>query len=103
MQGQFSLSLQSTDVMVQRPLLLVVHRCYCANCTYLEFSSGMANFIPDVCQVVFANVCDEGRVVDPGVYGFFDGPGHILTLPCYEFEILQCCFVTSNGLMFKDG
>ena len=40
------LSLQSTDVMVQRSLILVnlvVHGCYCANYTYLVFSSGMAN------------------------------------------------------------
>ena len=39
----FSLSLQSTDVMVQRSLLLVVQRCCCADCTYLVFSSVMAN------------------------------------------------------------
>ena len=52
-------------------------------------------------QVVFANVSVEGRVVDSDVYGFFDGSGHDLTLPCYDFEILQCCFVTSNVPMFQ--
>ena len=41
--GPFSFSLQSTDVMVQRSLLLVVHRCYCVDYTDLVFSSGMAN------------------------------------------------------------
>ena len=79
----FLISLQSPDVLVQRSSLLVVHRCYCADCTYLVFSSGMGkqNFIPDVWQIVFANVSVEGRVVDPDVYGFFDSPGHILNPP----------------------
>ena len=53
-------------------------------------------------QVVFANVSVEGRVVDSDVYGFFDGLGHILTLPCNDFEILHCCYVASNVLMFKN-
>ena len=54
-------------------------------------------------QVVFSNVSVEGRVVDSDVYGFFDGSGHIVTLPYSDFEILQHCFVTSNVLMFKNG
>ena len=41
--GSFSLSHQNTDVIVQRSLLLVVHRCYCVDCIYLVFSPGMAN------------------------------------------------------------
>ena len=30
------------------------------------------------------------------VYGLLDGPGYILILPCYYFEVLQCCFMPSN-------
>ena len=52
-------------------------------------------------QVVFANISVEGRLVHSDVYGLFDDPGHIVTLHCYDFEIFQCCFVTSNVLMFK--
>ena len=37
-----------------------------------------------------SNASVEGRVIDPDVYGFCEGPGHILTLPYYDFEILQC-------------
>ena len=67
-----------------------------------QFWDGKQNFIPNVWQVVFANVSVEGRVVDSDVYGFFDGSGHILPLPISDFEILQCCFVTSNVLMSKN-
>ena len=40
-------------------------------------------------QVVFANVYIEGRVVDSGVNDFFDGSGHIMTLPSYNLEVLH--------------
>ena len=36
-------------------------------------------------QVVFANVSIEGRVVDSDVNGFFDGSGHIMTLPTTNY------------------
>ena len=69
---------------------------------YLVFSSdGKQNSIPNVWQVVFANVSVEGRAIHSDIYDFFDGSGHILTLPCYDFEILHCCNVASNVLMFK--
>ena len=40
-------------------------------------------------QVVFANVSVEGKVVDPDINGFFDGSGHIMTLPCYNLEVFH--------------
>ena len=61
------------------------------------------NFIPDVWQVVFTNVSVKGRVAVSYVYGLLYGPGHILIFPCYYFEVLQCCFMPSNVLMFKNG
>ena len=55
-----------------------------------------------MCQVVLANVSIEGRVIDSDVYSFFYGPGHILTLPAYYFEVFHCCLVASNVLMVKN-
>ena len=40
-------------------------------------------------QVVFVSVSVEGRVINSDVYNFFDGPGHILTLPSYDFEVFH--------------
>ena len=40
-------------------------------------------------KVVFANVSIEGRVVDSDVNGFFDGSGHIITLPSYNLEVFH--------------
>ena len=40
-------------------------------------------------QVVFANVLIEGRVVDSDVTGFFDGSGHTMSLPSYDFEVFH--------------
>ena len=90
----------------------MAQRSHCWYCTCVvvlivlfsfQFWNGKQTFIPNVWQVVFANVSVEGRVVDSDVYGLFDGSGHILTLPFYDFEILQCCFVTSNVLTFENG
>ena len=41
-------------------------------------------------------------LVDPDVYCFFYGPGHILPLSAYYFEVFHCGYVASNILMFKN-
>ena len=51
------------------------------------------NLVPNMWQVVFANVSIEGRVVDSDVNGFFDGSGHIMILPSYNlgsFPLMLC-------------
>ena len=39
--------------------------------------------------IVFANVFIEGRAVDSDVNGFFDGSGHTMSLPSYNFEVFH--------------
>ena len=92
---------------VQRSLLLVNllrHRCYGVEVYLFSFYfwDGKQNFIPNVWQLVLANVSIEGRVIDSDVYSYLYGPCHILTLPSYNFEVFHCCCVTSNIMMFKN-
>ena len=44
-----------------------------------------------------------GRVVDSDVNGFFDGSGHTMSLPSYNFEVFHWCCVTSSIVMFNIG
>ena len=39
--------------------------------------------------------------VDSDVNGFFDGSGHIITLPSYNLKVFHWCCVASNIIMFK--
>ena len=50
-------------------------------------------------QVVFANVSVEGRVINSDVYGFFDGPGHILILPStvVVWPVIYWCSKIGDG------
>ena len=45
-----------------------------------EFWGGKQNFVPNMWQVVFAQISIESRVVNPNVDGLLDGSGDAMTL-----------------------
>ena len=59
------------------------------------------NFVPNMWQVVFANIFVKGRVINSDVNDFFDGCGHFMTLPSYNLDIFHWCCVASSIVMFK--
>ena len=72
-----------------------MNRCYCQpldaqilKCrgVHLVFSSGIENFVPNMWQVVLTNIPVKGRVVNSDVNGFFDGSGHVMSLPFYNLK-----------------
>ena len=82
--SEILLNLICTDVMVQKVhyiylvKLIMVWILLCS-CIYLVFSSGMVNRTSfQMCGNLYLPMF-LFRVVDSDVYGFFDGPGHILT------------------------
>ena len=54
-----------------------------------QFLDGKQNLVQNMWQVVFAIVPIEGRVVDSDANGFFDGSGHTMPLPSYNFEVFH--------------
>ena len=46
-----------------------------------QFWDRKQHLVPNMWQVVFANVLIEGRVVDSDVNGFFDGSAYTMSLP----------------------
>ena len=54
-----------------------------------QFLDGKQNLVPNMWQVVFANVPVEGKAVDSDVNGFFDGSDHTMSLPCYNLEVFH--------------
>ena len=87
----------------QLPLVILLrHRCCSVEVFYFVLiMRWKTETVPDVWLIVLANIAIKGRVIDSDVYSFFNGPGHILTLLAYYFEVFQCCCVASNILMFK--
>ena len=78
-----------TDVKVQR-------------CSFsFQFWDGKQKFVPNVWQAVLANIPDKGRVINSDVNGFFDGSGHVMSLPSYILEVFHWCCVASSIVMFK--
>ena len=53
--------------------------------------------IPDMWQLVLANISIKGWVIDSNQHGFPDGPGHALVLPAHYAEIVQGYFMASDG------
>ena len=77
---------------------------------YLVFShDGKQIFIPNVWQVVLANVSMEGGVISSDIYGFFYGSSHILTpLPIIlmfstvvVWPVILWCSTTIGDGVFK--
>ena len=85
-------NLSDTNVIVQiccsKPLKGLMLWCRGALFSF-QFWDGKQNLVPNMWQVVFANVPIEGRVVDSDVNGFFDGSGHTMSLPSYNFEVFH--------------
>ena len=81
-------NVSDTDVIVQiccsKALML-----WCRGAFSFLFWHRKQNLVPNMWQVVFSNVFSEGRVVDSDVNGFFDGSGHTMSLPSYNFEVLH--------------
>ena len=69
-------NLLGTDVMVQR-------------CISSQSWDRKQHLVLNMWQVAFDNVLIESRVVDSDVNGFFDGSGHTMSLPSYDFEVLH--------------
>ena len=65
-----------TQMLLCKPLKALMLWCRVTLFSF-KFWDGKQNFVPNICQVVFANVSIEGRVVDSDVNGFFDGSGHL--------------------------
>ena len=67
----------STDVMVLRSFMFLLFVAFL-------FWDGKQNLVPNVCQVVFANMSLQGRVVDPYIYGLFNSSSHVMPFPAYN-------------------
>ena len=85
-------NLSDIDVIVQiccnKPLKVL--KLWCRGVLFsFQFWDGKQNLVPNMWQVVFANVSIEGRIVTSDVNGFFDGSGHTMSLPFYNFEVLH--------------
>ena len=79
------------------------YRCYIAKVFYFVFSSEMENrTLSQMCGRLYLPMFLLRVGVLPDVYSFFYGSGHILTLCAYYFEIIHCCCIASNILMFKN-
>ena len=68
---------------------------------YFKFWDGIQNFIPNMWQVVFANVFMQGMFVNSYIYSFFYPSSYIVPLPAYDLEVIHCYYVASTVLVFK--
>ena len=59
----------------------------------------MQNSVPNVWQIVFSNVSVQYGVIHFNIYGFFDGPSHVIPLPTHNFEVLNSCYMATATLM----
>ena len=88
----------STDVVILRSFMfLFIFSClFC-----FKFWHGIQNFIPNMWQVVFANIFIQGSVVNSYIYSFFYNSNHIMLLPAYDWKVVHCCYVASSVLVLK--
>ena len=65
-----------------------MHRCYSAE-VVINFSLWMEyRTLSQICtRPYFSNVSIQSSVVCSYIYGFFDGPGHIVSLPAYDSKV----------------
>ena len=54
------------------------------------------HLIPDMWQLVFANISIKGWVINSNQHGFSDGHSHVLVFPAHYAEILQRNFMASD-------
>ena len=50
-------------------------------------------------EVILTNISIKGRLVDPDVDGFIDGPGEAMLLPAYYVEVVHSGKVASGSLL----
>ena len=84
---------------------LLRHRCCSAEVFYFVFSSEMENrTLSQMCGRLYLPMflLRVGLLTLMYIASFY-GPGHILNLPAYYFEVFHCCCVASNILMLKSG
>ena len=87
-------NLSNTDCIVQiccsKPPKALMLWCRGALFSF-QFWDGKQNLVPNMWQIVFANVSIERRVAYSDVNGFFDGSGHTTSIPSYTFDVFHWC------------
>ena len=63
-------------------------RCYIYYLFKLAFWWLDQYLIPDMWQLVFANIFIQGWVIDFNQHGFSDGPSHVVVFPAHYAEVV---------------
>ena len=69
----------------------------------LQFWWPDQHLIPNVLQLVFANISVKGWVIDSNQHSLSDCSSHALVIPAHNAEIVQGHFMTSGPIVVIDG
>ena len=63
----------------------------------------MQNLIPDMWQMVLANISIQGWIIDPNVESFFDGSHEVLVLSPHYADVIYVNHMTRDAIVVIDG